>query len=293
MGSEEQATKQKKAIRCVECGQFTKRMHPILDVALHSACQRINQHKYQYITKSRALGEYRLRKGELTGLSVYEVDNPYYKKAAPMQLYLHSQVRELARAKWNTYEPYIVTLQDFSDESLTALSENPEHLKLLTPGKFQNLIADRLECMGLEVQLVGEVFRKDGGMDIIAYPRAGNCAFPFLLGVQVKHHRTAAKTGSPDIRDFHGVLNSRSSPFHIGMIVTNTDFTADARWFAKNNSTLIRLRDLKDLRRWLKNDFVNENEWREIPEQIELAPGIRITISKPKFITEQHGLIFR
>lgn len=64
------------------------------------------------------------------------------------------------------------------------------------------------------------------------------------------------------------------------MIVTNTSFTADAHWFATNNPTLLRLRDIQDLRRWLKNDFVNEYEWREIPDQIELAPGIHIAIPK-------------
>lgn len=85
-----------------------------------------------------------------------------------------------------------------------------------------------------------------------------------------------------DVRDFYGVITSRNLPFHLGMIVTNTTFTPDAIWFAENNKTLLRLRDNKDLCRWLKNDFVNEYEWREIPSEIELAPGVRITIPKPK-----------
>jgi hypothetical protein len=158
-----------------------------------------------------------------------------------------------------------------------------ERLKLLGPEKFQNLIANRLERMGLGVQLVGNVFRKDGGIDIIGYPRSP-WAFPFLLAVQTKHHQTARKTGAPDVRDFNGVLTSRNSPFHMGMIVTNTSFTADATWFAENNQTLMRLRDLQDLRRWLRNDFINESEWREIPNEVEVAPGIRIAIPKPKSV---------
>jgi hypothetical protein len=69
------------------------RIHPILDLALCSGCQRKDKEKYGFITKARALGEYRLRPIDLRELRVYEVDNPHYKKAAAMQLYLHSQLR--------------------------------------------------------------------------------------------------------------------------------------------------------------------------------------------------------
>ena len=272
-----------KAGLCIECSRPTKRVHPILGVPLHSACQR-DQQKYTYITKSRAMGEFRLSRSDLSALASYEVDNPHYKKAAPMQLYLKAQVCKVAEVKWKSSEPYIVSLTEFSERALQWFDEDPERLKELAPSRFQDLIADRLERMGLEVQLVGNVFRKDGGVDIVAYPKPVLCSFPFLIGVQVKHHRTGAKTRSPEVREFHGALSSRSSPFHVGMIVTNTAFTADAAWFAAHNSMLLRLRDLADLRRWLRNDFVNDSAWREVPDEIELAPGIRITIPKPKII---------
>jgi hypothetical protein len=70
----------------------------------------------------------------------------------------------------------------------------------------------------------------------------------------------------------------------MGMMVTNTAFTVDAIWFAANNQTLLRLRDLRDLRRWLNNDFANEHEWREIPNEIEIAPGVRIAIPKTRIL---------
>ncbi len=104
--------------------------------------------------------------------------------------------------------------------------------------------------------------------------------FSFLVSCSSETSSLNRKTGAPDVRDFHGVLTSRASSFHVGMIVTNTSFTADAKWFADNNRTLLRLRDIKDLSRWMKNDFVNESEWREIPEQVELAPGVTIQIPK-------------
>ncbi|MEO7994007.1 MAG: hypothetical protein ABI743_06370, partial [bacterium] len=68
--------------------------------------------------------------------------------------------------------------------------------------------------------------------------------------------------------------------FQMGVIVTNTSFTADARWFGDNNSVLLRLRDLEDMRRWVQKDFDNPFEWREIPTKIELAPGVSVVIPK-------------
>jgi hypothetical protein len=227
------------------------------------------------------MSEYRLKQADLSKLSVHKVDNPYYKKAAPMQLYLLTQIQELSQEKWGSPEPYIVTCANFSPQHLQRFVENTERLKQLSPGEFQDLIADRLDHMGLGVQLVGDINRKDGGVDIVAYPNTG-CNVPFLLAVQVKHHRKNRKTGAADVRDLHGVITSRNSPFHIGMLVTNTTFTADAKWVAENNKTLLRLRDIQDLCRWLKDDFVNEYEWREIPTQIELAPGIQLEIPRPK-----------
>jgi hypothetical protein len=94
------------------------------------------------------------------------------------------------------------------------------------------------------------------------------------------------------VRDFHGVLTSRVSPFHMGMIVTNTSFTADAKWFANNNQTLLRLRDMQDLNRWMRNDFVNESEWREIPEEIELTPGVTIKIPRKQSLAWNNQLSY-
>lgn len=269
---------------CIECGRSTRRRHPILNVPLHQSCQRDNGAKYGFITKSRAQDEYRLKKEDLARLSWLEVPNPHFKIAAPMQLYLKAQVLDIAQEKWKTTEPYIVTIKEFSEDMIARLGNDPQKLLQLSPGRFQDLIANRLETMGLDIQIVGNVFQKDGGIDIVAYPKVRSSSFPFLIGVQVKHHRVPTKTGSSEVRNFHGVLTSLQSPFHIGMIVTNTAFTADARWFAENNSILLRLRDLADLRRWLRNDFVNEAEWREIPDEIQLAPGIRIFIPKPKVV---------
>jgi hypothetical protein len=88
------------------------------------------------------------------------------------------------------------------------------------------------------------------------------------------------KTGVGDVRDFHGVMTSQNFNFHLGVIVTNTSLTADGKWFALQNSKLLRLRDLVDLCRWMRGDFSNDSEWREIPDNIELAPGAKIAVPR-------------
>jgi Restriction endonuclease/XPA protein C-terminus len=267
--------KPKKQYNCTECDRKTVQLHPIFQRPVCKFCQK----DFDYITKTRALQEYRLRETDLIRLRHAKVTNPRYKTAAPMQLYLLPQIEDLADDKWGSKEPYIVALQEINTQFLSWLLEDLDRLKQIGPEKFQFLVADRLEKSGLTVQLIGNANRKDGGIDLIAYPKAS--IFPFLLAAQVKHHRTTRNTVVSDVRDFHGAIASKTSPFHVGMIVTNTGFTPDAMWFAGNNRTLLRLRHLTDLKRWLKCDFCNESEWREIPKHIELAPGITINVSHP------------
>jgi len=202
-----------------------------------------------------------------------------------MQLYLVSQIEALSKEKWGNTEPYIVALREFDERYLSWLADDAERLQHLTPEKFQYLVADRLEQFGLCVQLTGNINRKDGGIDIIAYPSAPT--IPFMLAVQVKHHRSARKTTAGDVRDLHGVVASAASPFHFGMLVTNTAFSPDAHWFADNNQTFLRLRDISHLQRWLRNDFANEYEWREIPRSVQLAPGIVIEIPRPTIVVPE------
>jgi hypothetical protein len=58
-------------------------------------------------------------------------------------------------------------------------------------------------------------------------------------------------------------------------------FTPDAKWFAEQRPKLIRLRDIHDIRRWLENNFLDEYDWREIPDEIVVCPGITVHIPKP------------
>jgi hypothetical protein len=81
------------------------------------------------------------------------------------------------------------------------------------------------------------------------------------------------------VRDLAGVL-SRSG-LNAGIIVTNTRFTPDARWFAQQMGSLIRLRDLDDLRRWLQNEFGGDDVYDELPRSIQLGPGLEFPVPRP------------
>ncbi|MEO0967298.1 MAG: restriction endonuclease [Cyanobacteria bacterium J06639_18] len=171
----------------------------------------------------------------------------------------------------------IVSISLFDQNKYSHILDDPKKLQRLNDEEFEEFIADRFSAMGFTVKQVGQTRRKDGGVDLVAWPKKIT-PFPFLIAVQVKHHHTSRKTGVGDVRDFNGVITASNSQFHLGVLVTNTSFTADAKWFADNNSRLIRLRDMCDLCRWIQNDFVADLDWREIPKEIELAPNIKLEL---------------
>lgn len=163
------------------------------------------------------------------------------------------------------------------------LKEDPERLRGLSPGLFERFVAERLDRMGYDVTLTGETTRKDGGIDLIAVPKI-RTAGAYLLAAQVKHHEGGQKTGRDAV---DRLLAWKGRYFHLGMLVTNTDFTKDAYWAAMlhGDKEFLRLRNLDDLKRWLQDKFTDEQDWREMPDEIELAPGVKIPVPKPRLTT--------
>lgn len=153
---------------------------------------------------------------------------------------------------------------------------------------FEVLVAERLDRMGYLVRRTGETALRDGGIDLIAVPNTPQVA-SFLLAVQVKHHRSGLPTGRDAV---DRLLAWQDTAFRLGMLVTNTRFTKDAVWAASRDpgKHFLRLRDFSDLTRWLRGAFTSELEWREIPDFIELAPGIAVEVPKPRF--EEVGIIW-
>ncbi len=174
------------------------------------------------------------------------------------------------------FRPLRVNLVGVGVTLAERLSGEPSLVHKLTPEEFEEFICDRLFAMGFEPRRVGSSNRKDGGIDILFWSRLP-AAFPFLGAAQVKHHRDANRSeGSGTVRDFAGSIAGH--PFNAGLLVTNTQFSPDAEWFARERAKLVRLRGFEDIRRWIFGNFSDEAEWREIPDSIELCPGVIIRI---------------
>lgn len=155
------------------------------------------------------------------------------------------------------------------------LREDASIIHQLSPDQFEEYVCDRLAAMGLEPQRVGRINQRDGGIDILFWPRSRD-RFPFLGAAQVKHRKPERTIGPATVREFAAAIANQ--PISAGLIVTNTTFTPDVRWFAQERAKLLRLRELEDVKRWIRNDFASEHEWREIPSSIELAPGLILPI---------------
>jgi len=173
-------------------------------------------------------------------------------------------------------EKPIVEVVDFSPVFLQWLEEDPTRIAKLSPDKFEDLIADRLTQIGLIVEKTGTTNTPDGGIDLIAYPK--HSLFPFILAAQIKHSRVNRKVKSEVVRDFRGAITSL--PIDIGMIVTNTDFTPDAEWAARQLPRLIRLRNLEDIKLWLSGKIDESIVTRDFPESIQVAPRLVIPIPR-------------
>ena len=178
-------------------------------------------------------------------------------------------------------ERNLISVIDATPQLLEVLKHDPRRLSELSPEQFEAIVADRLNQMGYLVERTGNATAKDGGIDIIAMSKAANAA-SHLFAVQVKHHRTELPTGRDAV---DRLLALQNSPFRLGMLVTNTRFTRDALWAASKDPAkhFLRLRDFKDLSRWLRGIFESDEELTEIPDFVELAPGVRIRIPKPTF----------
>lgn len=182
----------------------------------------------------------------------------------------------------------LVRVVDFSPELLQFLQEDPTRLRSLTPDQFERFVAERLDRMGYNVTLTGASNRKDGGIDLIAVPKSGDVGSVVIAG-QMKHHQRDQKTGRDAV---DRLLAWKDSYFGVGLLVTNTNFTHDAVWTAQQerNARFLRLRDFTDLKRWMEGQFGAKEDWREIPDRIELAPGVVIEIPRPQITSELEAL---
>jgi len=166
---------------------------------------------------------------------------------------------------------------DITPQLLNVLAAEPSLIRSLSPDAFELLICDRLNYFGYDFARVGHSYRKDGGIDLVAWQRTA--IIPVLIAVQAKHTSNADKRIGPGpVRDLAGTVHRHG--LSAGLLVTNTRFSPDAEWFARKQPLIVQLRDIEDLRRWLQGEFSVEDEWREIPIAIELCPGVTVQLPR-------------
>jgi hypothetical protein len=170
--------------------------------------------------------------------------------------------------------PARVELVDITQALLNRLRLDPDEVYRIDEEQFEELVCERLSAMKFETRRTGRSNRKDGGIDIFFWNEG---SFPMLGAAQVKHHRARSRSNGPDvIRNLRGALAPH--PVQFGVVITNTTFTVDARWYAEHQHGLIRLRDCEDLRRWVNDEFVTDEFWRVVPAKIKLCPGVEIEL---------------
>jgi hypothetical protein len=173
--------------------------------------------------------------------------------------------------------PIRIEVVDLAGTLVRQLLHDPSEIYRIGHERFEDLIQDRISAMGFETLRTGHTYSKDGGIDLLFW--RSDAPFPFLGAVQAKYHRSPEHpTGPREVRDFAGTIGTL--PMAVGLMVTNSTFTFDAKWIAAKVGSQVRLRDHADLRRWVTGRFVDADEWREIPSEIELRPGLRIQIPK-------------
>jgi hypothetical protein len=156
----------------------------------------------------------------------------------------------------------------------------------ITPEQFELLICKFFKDCGYYVaRPEGGALKKDGGIDIYVCPNIATNLAPFFIGIQVRQKQYGNNIPPDDIRDFDSAIQ-RSQLASIGMFVTNTTFTPDARWFADKvqksaGFAQMRLRDRNDVLRWVHGKYVSHLDWREVPQSVEVAPGIKVKIDNP------------
>lgn len=166
---------------CIECNKETSAKHDILNIALCRECRK-NIEKYTMITKTTGLKDYCLKESELLTLKFIERKNPYYSSAAPMKLFLKSQVADLALKKWGS-------LSKLKDE----LNRRENLGKKIREGKA-NAKRKRKEDLKTALEEVGLELRTDSTL-CDAYIRAKTFhTIPEIVSIMEKAHERHQKT---------------------------------------------------------------------------------------------------
>lgn len=138
--------------------------------------------------------------------------------------------------------PQIVRVNDTLIEKL---KRSPDDLFEITPRQFEEVIADLLEGMGMDVELTPAT--RDGGKDILAYMNTE--LGRFLTLVETKRHNKSRAVGVSLVRTLYGTLLDHQATS--GMLVTTSRFAKPAKAFQERHKYQLSLKDYQDVVSWI------------------------------------------
>ena len=134
-------------------------------------------------------------------------------------------------------EEHIANLASYDEMQQKAMDGLQEYINAKNAYEFQDLVAALLRGMGYYTPFVAPK-GKDGGVDIIAYRDPLGTQSP-RIQVQIKHQE--AKTGGPEVQQLKGLLQKDGN---VGMFVSSSGFTPDAKNQARGSNVHVELVDL-------------------------------------------------
>ena len=141
-----------------------------------------------------------------------------------------------------TLAPKIITA---NNALIVALKKKPLDLFKITPRQFEEVIADLLEGMGMEVELTPAT--RDGGKDILAY--MDTPLGKLLTLVETKQFNKNRPVGVSLVRTLFGTLVDHKATN--GMLVTTSRFAKPAQEFQERHKYQLELKDYEDVVGWL------------------------------------------
>ncbi len=138
--------------------------------------------------------------------------------------------------------PQIITT---NDELIMKLKRAPGDLFKITPRQFEEVIADLLTDMGMDVELTPAT--RDGGKDILAYMKTE--IGKFLCLVEAKQYDKRRPVGVSLVRSLFGTLVDHQATS--GMLVTTSRFAGPAKEFQERHKYQLSLKDYGDVVSWI------------------------------------------
>ncbi|HKP37982.1 MAG TPA: restriction endonuclease [Pyrinomonadaceae bacterium] len=142
----------------------------------------------------------------------------------------------------STVAPKILVATDLLIEKL---KQQPDDIFRISPRQFEEVIADLLADMGMEVELTPAT--RDGGKDILAYMKTE--IGKFLCLVEAKQHNRNRPVGVGLVRALFGKLKDHSATS--AMLVTTSRFARPAKEFQERHKYQLSLKDYGDVASWI------------------------------------------